>query len=318
MTDKMITKKGKFMDFKEFVENVIKNVTVSLGSRVKAEVRQVTKNNGVRLHGLILSQENASVSPTIYLDGFYGEYTRGKSMGDIVYEIVAIYENNKVAVDIDMDFFLDYQAVQGRIFLKVIHYEKNREMLKDVPFRRFLDLAVTCYYGYMSDFLGKGAIQIEIAHLDKWGISEEELFETARRNTMEKLGTEIMGMNEILTEILAEKAGAADEREVELMLKNMETEVPMYVMTLRGRYFGAACICYKEVLQAFGERCRKNFYILPSSVHELILVPDSGREEPEELQRMVREVNAGHVAPEERLSDQVYYFNCSENSLRIL
>ncbi len=305
------------MNFREFAEETAKNVRSCLGGRVKAEMKSVTKNNGVKLHGLVLSREGCSISPTIYLDGFYREYRQGKKMGDIVYEIVAIYENNQVSADINMDFFQDYQAVKGRIFLKVIHYEKNKKMLEEVPNERFLDLAVVCYYGYMNDFLGKGAIQIETAHLDRWGISQEELFAVARRNTMEKLGAEIKSMNEILAEMLSEKEGGVDEREMEIMLKNMETEIPMYVMTLRGRYFGAACICCREILEDFGKQCGRNFYILPSSVHELILIPDSGREEPEALGRMVKEVNAGHVPPEEKLSDHIYYYDRSTGRLRV-
>lgn len=305
------------MDFNEFSEKVIKSIKTCLGESIKAEVKTVTKNNGVKLHGLIISQAQSSVSPTIYLDGFYREYKQGKGLGDIVYELVDIYEKNKVSANINLDFFLDYQAVKGRIFIKVIHYEKNRKMLEDVPHIRFMDLAVVCYYSYMNDFLGKGSIQIETGHLDKWGISEEELFAAAKRNTRDKLGVEVKGMNEILVEMLTENAGNVDREELEFMLQNTEKEVPMYIMTLKGRYFGAACIYYEEMLISFGKQCQKGFYILPSSIHELILIPDSGKEKPEVLRQMVREVNAGHVAPEERLSDNIYYFDLLEGRLHM-
>lgn len=304
------------MDFNEFSEKVIKNVTTCLGEDVSAEMKVVTKNNGVKLHGLIISKENSSVSPTIYLDGFFREYKQGKSLGDIVFELVDIYEKNKVSAGINLDFFMDYQAVRGRIFIKAVHYEKNKTMLEDVPHIHFLDLAMVCYYSYMNDFLGNGSIQIETSHLDRWGISEEELFATAKNNTRDKLGMEIKGMQEILEEMLMENVGA-DREEMESMLQHTEQEIPMYIMTLKGRYFGAACICYEEMLKSFGKQCGKNFYILPSSIHELILIPDSGKEEPETLRRMVREVNAGYVAPEERLSDNIYYFDLLEGRLRM-
>lgn len=305
------------MNFKEFSESVIKNVNTCLGNDVNTEVKKVTKNNGVELHGLIISKARTSVSPTIYLDGFYREYKEGKSLGDIVYEIVTIYENNKVSANINLDFFLDYQAVKGRIFIKIVHYEKNKKMLEDVPHICFMDLAVICYYAYMNDFLGKGSIQIETGHLDRWGISEEELFETAKNNTKDKLGMEVKGMDEILIEMLIESGKDADREELEAMLKRTEQEVPMYIMTLKGRYFGAACIYYKDMLYSFGKKCGKSFYILPSSIHELILIPDSGKEKPETLRRMVQEVNAGHVAPEEILSDNIYYFDLAEGHLHM-
>lgn len=304
------------MDFKEFSEKVIKNVTTCLGEDVSAEMKVVTKNNGVKLHGLIISKENLNVSPTIYLDGFFREYKQGKSLGDIVFELVDIYEKNKVSAGINLDFFMDYQAVRGRIFIKAVHYEKNKKMLEDVPHIHFLDLAMVCYYSYMNDFLGNGSIQIETSHLDRWGISEEELFATAKSNTRDKLGMEIKGMQEILEEMLMENVGVERE-EMKSMLQHTKQEIPMYIMTLKGRYFGAACICYEEMLKSFGKQCGKNFYILPSSIHELILIPDTGKEEPETLRRMVREVNAGYVAPEERLSDNIYYFDLSEGRLHM-
>lgn len=306
------------MDFKEFSQKVVNSVTTCLGDDVRAEIKNVRKNNDVKLHGLIISKAESCVSPTIYLDGFFRDYKQGKRLGDIVYEIVDIYEKNKVSSNINLDFFLDYEAVKGRIFIKVIHYEKNKEMLGEVPHIHFMDLAMVCYYAYMNDFLGNGSIQIETSHLDRWGIPEEELFHTARDNTQKKLGAEIKGMDEILFEMLTENGEEIDRMELESMLQRTENEVPMYIMTLKGRYFGAACICYEEMLAAFGKQCGKNFYILPSSIHELILVPDSGREKPEALRRMVREVNAGHVAPEERLSDNVYYFDLKEGHLHML
>lgn len=304
------------MDFKEFSEKITKNVTTYLGDDVSAEVKEVTKNNGVKLHGLIISKKHSSVSPTIYLDGFFREYKQGKGLGDIVFEIVDIYEKNKVSAGINLDFFMDYQAVKGRIFIKAVHYEKNKKMLEDVPHVHFLDLAMVCYYSYMNDFLGKGSIQIETSHLDRWGISEEELFATAKSNTRDKLGMEVKGMQEILEEMLIENTGA-DREELESMLQHSEQEIPMYIMTLKGRYFGAACICYEEMLKSFGKQCGKSFYILPSSIHELILIPDSGKEEPKALRRMVQEVNAGYVAPEERLSDNIYYFDLVESRLQM-
>lgn len=306
------------MDFNEFSENVVKSIKTCLGDNVKVEVKKVRKNNDVKLHGLIISKEQSSVSPTIYLDGFFRDHQQGKTLGDIVYEIVDIYEKNKVSANINLDFFLDYSAVKGRIFIKVIHYDKNKEMLEEVPYIRFMDLAVVCYYAYINDFLGKGSIQIETGHLDRWGISEEELFAAAKSNTRNKLGVEIKGMDEILLEMLSENGEEIDQEDLKSMLQHSEKEVPMYIMTLKGRYFGAACIFYEEMLAAFGRQCQKSFYILPSSIHELILVPDSGREKPEALRRMVQEVNAGHVAPEERLSDNVYYYNLQEGCLHML
>lgn len=306
------------MELKEFLEKVKNSVCAFLGEGTKVELKEVVKNNGVVLQGLIIMEEGTMMSPTIYLDSFYEEYTRGRNFGEIVQEVSRIYEQNRVMDNIDFDFFLDYNAVRGRIFQKVVNYEKNKKMLENVPHIRFLDLAVVCYYAYMNDFLGRGSIQIDTGHLDRWGISQEVLFSDARENTMKKLGPEVKGMDEIIWEMLSENLDGVSEEQFESVVNHTMREVPMYIMTLRGRYFGAVCICFNDWLHAFAEKFGKNLFILPSSIHELILIPDIGREKPDFLKKMVQEVNREHVLREERLSDHVYYFNLPEDKVILL
>lgn len=305
------------MQYTEFMEKTKKSVSDYLGKDVSVEIKEVTKNNGVILQGLVINSKEESLSPTIYLNGFYEDLKDGRPFSDIVCAIADIYQDNRIAGKINLDFFADYNAVKGRIFIKVINYEKNKKLLEELPHKRFLDLAVVCYYAYMNDFLGKGSIQIEIDHLDKWGISEETLFQDAERNTAMNLGAEIKGMDEVIKDMLRESFGCGAGQLVE-MAEQAKREAPMYVMTLKGRYFGAACIYNRELLQKFAEVHSANFYILPSSIHELILLPDDGREEVKALKSMVEEVNADHVAPEEQLSDNVYYFDRFDSKVSLI
>lgn len=306
------------MNFQEFLSKTESSLQAFFGPATQVEIKEIRKNNGVLLKGLVITEEKENISPTIYMDGFYKDYQMGKSFGRVIEEIINLYRENKVKVPINMDFFLDYEAVRGRIFQKVINYEKNKELLANVPHKRYMDLAVVAYYAYMNDFLGRGSIQITISHLDKWGISEELLFEDAFRNTREKLGVEILGMKDMLMELFADNSDSMDAKQVREAVSYVERDVSMHVMTLKGRYFGAACICDTDMLKSFGVRCRRNFFILPSSIHELILIPDTGLESAEGLRRMVCEVNAEHVDEEEQLSDNIYYFNLSSNTVKIV
>lgn len=305
------------MQYKEFMEKTKKSVSDYLGKDVSVEIKEVRKNNGVMLQGLVINSKEESLSPTIYLNGFYEDLKKGRALGDIVCAIADIYQDNRIAGKINLDFFADYNIVKRRIFIKVINYEKNKKILEELPHKRFLDLAVVCYYAYMNDFLGRGSIQIEIDHLDKWGISEETLFQDAERNTALNLGVEIKEMGDVIKEMLRDSFGEEAEQLAEIA-EQAKQETPMYIMTLKGRYFGAACICDRELLRDFAMTHRTNFYILPSSIHELILLPDDGREEKKSLKCMVEEVNERHVATEEQLSDNVYYFDVSTNDLMII
>ncbi len=305
------------MQYKEFMEKIKKSVSDYLGKDVSVEMKEVRKNNGVILQGLVINGKEESLSPTIYLNGFYEDLRKGRPFGDIVCAIAAIYQDNRIAGKINLDFFADYNVVKRRIFIKVINYEKNKKILEELPHKRFLDLAVVCYYIYMNDFLGRGSIQIEIDHLDKWGISEETLFQDAERNTAINLGVEIKEMGEVIKEMLWESFGEEAEQLSE-MAEQAKQEAPMHIMTLKGRYFGAACIYNRELLRDFALAHHTNFYILPSSIHELILLPDDGRQEVQALKSMVEEVNMSHVAPEEQLSDSVYYFDMFKNEVLLI
>lgn len=305
------------MEFKEFIVKIENSIKEFYGENVKVEVKKITKNNGVILNGVVITKEDENISPTIYLEGFYGDYLKGKVFGRIVQEIIQIYEEHKIKVPINMDFFLDYQAVRGRLFLKVINYEKNEERLVDIPHKRFLDLAVVVYYAYMNDYLGRGSIQVNVSHLDSWGVSQEEVFGEAEKNTREKLGVEILGMKDMLWELMGDRESPEFEQ-IRENISCMEKEITMHVLTLRGRYYGAASICFPDMLRAFARKCKRNFYILPSSIHELIVIPDTGRENPENLRNMVREVNDDHVDAEEQLSDNIYYFNLESESVILI
>ena len=306
------------MDFITFMEKVSASLQEFFGGKTEITIREIEKNNGVILHGLTIIKEKTNISPTIYLEDFYGEYVQGKALGTIIYEIVTIYENNKVESGINLDFFTDYDAVKNRIFFKVINYEKNKKRLEKIPHMRFHDLAVVCYFAYMNELIGHGFIQIEKSHVEKWGISRDRLFADAKKNIREKLHVEVKGMNEIIWEMMADKVNVMDEEEVLSALEHAERKIPMYVMTIKGKYFGAACICQKEELARFAGRVGKSFYILPSSIHELILIPDEGRETPDSLKKMVREVNRSHVAEEEQLSDNIYYYEKESETVIML
>ncbi len=306
------------MSFNTFMEKIKLSLQEYLGDDAEICIREVEKNNGVVLYGLMIIKKSANISPTIYMEAFYREYMQGKDFGAIIYDIVKIYEENKIDAEVNLDFFSSYEAVKSRIFLKVINYDKNKKRLEKIPHIRFHDLAVVCYFAYMNEIIGHGFIQIEKSHMEKWEISQEKLFADAKKNIREKLCVEVKGMNDIIREMMLENGNEMGAEEVINALEHAEQKIPMYVMTLKGKYFGASCICQNEELSGFAQRLGKSFYILPSSIHELILIPDDGRETPEGLKRMVREVNSSHVAEEEQLSNNIYYFEKESETVIML
>ena len=96
-----------------------------------------------------------------------------------------------------------------------------------------------------------------------------------------------------------------------------EDFVPLYVLSNVKRCFGAAWMADEEVLRSIAGILQKDYYILPSSVHECLILPAQADTDRESLRDMVREINQSEVEPEEVLSDNVYYYSMKEGSLGI-
>ena len=300
------------MNYCEFQNGVVEKIRHLVGEECEITIREVRKNNGVILNGLVITGKDTDVSPTIYLEPFYEAYLQGSTMQELVDEIYRIYDENHIEGQMNLDFFEDYGRVRNKIFHKVINYEQNSDFLEKVPHIRFLDLAIVCYCVYMNDLMGKGSIQIDRDFLDKWGITEEQLFKDAADNTANKLGPEVKSIQDMLFEmLLKEKEITSAEDAFRLWDETMDDAgtVPMYVMTVKGCSFGAVCIYHEEWMEAFYNKINMGFYILPSSIHELILIPKEAAASAQELQKMVKDVNLSCVLPQERLSDNVYYYN---------
>lgn len=290
------------MGIDEFCDVITKEIALRVKEDAKVKLEHVEKNNGVCLTGLFISRGNASVQPAIYLNRFYEDYINGRDKQDILDEIIKIYENMDEDSEIDMNFFREYNNVRDRICFKVIHYERNKNMLSKIPYLPYLDLAIVFYYAFSNEKFGDGSILIRNSHMRLWGICLEDLYKDAAENTEKVQQVELQNMGDIIKEMCGDNFYEPQE------------QIPMYVLSNHQKQFGAAMMLYKKVLKNLADRINKNLFILPSSVHEVILLPDCG-EKPEDLRAMVREVNETQVAVEEVLSDSVYYFDRAEGEI---
>ncbi len=286
------------MNIQEFAEKVRKNIIKEMGKEVDVKLQEVRKNNNVILQGLMILQPGQSITPTIYLDVFFQMYEQGTTFQRIMEKIMNAYQSGIPRKDVDMNFFKNFKEVKPRIAYKLINVEQNQVLLEEIPHIIFLDLAICFYYAYSDMNLGSGTILIYNSHVQMWNTSIAELLELAQTNTIHLFGVELKPMGEVIRELL----GTIEQ-------PSYIEELPMKVLSNKNRAFGAVCMIYPDLLQKIAESLHSNFYILPSSVHELIIIADSGREDVLQLQSMVQEVNMTQVEPEELLSNNVYYYN---------
>ncbi|MDD3277909.1 MAG: DUF5688 family protein [Lachnospiraceae bacterium] len=293
------------MNYEMFQLTLAEEVRRLIGKQDKVQIQQVQKNNGIVFQAMSILTNGEKISPVLYLEGFYQRYQQGVPIAHLAKLVLAQYRENKKNQNLDFTFFKHYEKVKDNIFCKIINSEKNRALLQSVPCRKILDLAIVCYY-QVDQALMKGAvIQINDQHIAVWEISEQELLNTAIANTVRENPLEIQSMTEMLDEMLSlkEKDELGDFEEI------CASPMPMYIITNQRRMNGAICAFLPEYLEKAARVMQGDFYILPSSIHECILVPAFAAFSPKELGEMVKDINDTQIEPQEVLSNHIYCYH---------
>ena len=322
------------MEMKVFCEKVKAALEELTEEGMEVRISEVRKNNGLVLHGVSVIDPKVNITPTVYLEKFLQSYEEGEAFENIIRNIKTVLDANRLEEDFDVTVYTDFQKAKERIVYKLVNVPRNHELLEEVPYVPFLDMAVVFYYlldEQQAD--GHATILVRNTHQAYWGITTEELYEVAGENTVKLLPPMMRNMEDMMRQILtrefteyANQKNPWDPEWPEKMsiddligqVVGEEHRVPMYVLTNQSRYYGAVSMLYPELLKCIGEAMECNFYVLPSSVHEVIILQDLGVEDVSVLMDMVREVNETEVCAEEVLSDSVYYYDREKEGLHIL
>lgn len=293
------------MNFNEFAETVVEALKKAMGEKFQVTTTVVKKNNGVELLGIVVQEEGLNTSPTVYINDFYDNYKEGTEIPKIVEALARIFHQSRIPEEVNLSDFLDFEKAKKQITVRLIHYEKNKKLLLDTPWRPACNLALVCYYSVQqSPFYGRASILVRNEHLKKWNITDRELFAEALANTPVRYPASIDSMEDLIFKNWSE------ERKEQLLteLESDKIRIPLFVLSNRQRLQGAVCMFYPGVLRQFARRIGRDLYILPSSVHEVLLLPDEGDREKEELLSMVTDINKNCVSDCEILADSVYYY----------
>lgn len=302
------------MNYQQFVSAVEKNLKQTMKGGVKVSCYTAVKNNGTERTGVVIETPGINISPTIYLEEYYEQYRKGRTMEETMNALIEFYQSIRREEPWDCSTFLDYKGVKDRIVFKLINTEKNKGFLEDAPHRTFLDLSVTFYVLVEISCDGTAAMPVKYSHIKRWGVEEKSLWETALQNVKRLLPAEFFTMRHALKECVEHKLLPAGEEN--LLCDPDSRRDSMYVLSNKIRSYGAACIAYPYVLEMIGDILSEDFYVLPSSVHEVVIVPASAGIPWREMDEMVQEINRTQVAPEEVLSDSAYLFERASGTLR--
>lgn len=298
------------MNIKEFGKEMEKHVGEALGTGYGVKYTEVLKNNGVMYHALSIRKGDQNVAPTIYIDMLFEHYNRGCLMNTLVKEVVKMYRLSSPKNDVGIEFYYDFSQVADNLFFKAVNYEKNIDKLKDVPYKRALDLALVPLCRYKNVEIGSGVITVLNSHLKMWEISKDELWENVIESAVKNEPVKMTGILDVLEKVTG-KSCSVDE------MGEMSDAFGMYVLSNESGMYGAGTIFYPDALKKIADNMETDLFIIPSSVHEVLIIPDSNYDmDVEELRAMIREVNETTVKDEEVLSDNLYVYD--RDSDRIL
>lgn len=283
-------------------------------------LRKVVKNNGIVLDAISIYQKGDNVSPNIYLRPFYENYLLGKPLDFIMSEIVFQYRNEKNGPEISMVELSDYNSVKDKIIVRLVNYELNKDMLKDCPYKKYLDLAIMFRYVVDDSSLGIATIVISNKEYEKWGVDFDEVYNTALFNTMQRYPWCMEPLSKLVFNSIDKHMldKLSDDIVKELSnIKNCELGVNIYILTNSDKVFGAGCILYDNVIRNFAKVQCANVYIMPSSVHEVMLVPEDEETDGKFLKSLLSEANRSSVGLIDLLSNNLYYYDKDEDRITI-
>jgi|GEM_PF-464956 len=297
------------MDYQRFVDWLKEYLQTNIGEEGTVEFVTVHKNNNVALDAFRIMFKNSNVAPQVYLNNSYEQYIQGRDLHDIATNLLRTIKESPLNIDIS-DFTI-FENVKENIVFKVVDTERNRELLKECPHVDMNELSLLFIVNCEDFHGGSGTITVNNGLLKQWEITADEL-KTVALSNMDNMGVRFRSLTSVLNDMMG-----FDDPEISLI--DDGAYFPMYVLTNTSGVNGAAVLFAthngKSVAEEIAERVGSNYRILPSSIHEVLIVPNTGELEDSYLGNMVKEVNANEVSPEEILSDSPFEFDAETGVL---
>ena len=288
------------MKYEEFVECLYKQLCDKLEGRCQVLSEKIAVLNEGEKGAFVFKVNQAEIAPIIFQMQLYEKYLGGVAIEHIVGTICENLCGRNFGVSIES--IGEWNWAEEKLFFRLVPYEANKEMLKAVPHIEVLDLAVVFYVMLEVDKGSQLVTMVGQKLMELWGVRKGVLWETALNNTPEILPVSIATLSEMIVEFCQESG-------MSLIPEELEVSNETYVLTNQYQNHGAACMLYPKVLEKFAEKIGSDIYILPSSVHEVMLVPANEYLDEKRLEEMVCIVNKTEVDPEDILSSHVYHFS---------
>ena len=306
------------LSYGEFVTYIQENVEAVLNDDREKEVvlTEVEKNNGVISQVMTIQQEGEDSAPVFYMRDIYERYLRGTSADDLIDGMIAACRQHaENGWPVQEGWFDSFENVREHIILKAVNYERNSRQLENCPFIRELDLALTFRVLIEKEQFRIGTILVNDELMRRWGATDFDLYEAAVENMCRLWKSVLAPIHDMVRELGDEYL--VNEYDDFLADNPGALEMPMYVLTNEIRINGAAVLFYTDCLKQFASSMQCDVFVLPSSIHEVLLIPVTGEMTALDMRQVVEMVNHQIVSEEEVLSNHVYRYLYKRNKLII-
>ena len=301
-----------------FRKEVIKELEVFLGDGYQILPYDKLKNNEIVLHGICIHNEGERVSPVMYLEEYILPYAAGIMIPEeIATELLGKYREDKMPPNI-ADHLDEFHTMKDRVRIKVINYAANTQRLKQIPHRRFLDLAIA-YYLDMEMCMEAGKLTIEIGNelMEKWDVTEEDLY----RLGMENMSAKDSFYSDEMVGIIRKIAQTGLDEDAEKLLEEIEKEdgpdTELYIASNRKRLFGACCLLNRPFFQELAERTESNLLIYPLNVSEILIYPIEKGNKNHIDERDMTKISESAGQKEKCLSNSIYLYDRAKQEVSI-
>lgn len=297
------------MVYETFQESITTKLKDRLGDGYMLLLQKVPKNNGLILDGLSIRPKDQAAAPIIYLNQYYERFKKGTSMEDLVDEIAEIYRMNSGIIHVDFSILNDFEKLKDKVFFRLINTNANKALLTDLPSIPYLDLSIVFYLQLGQNEFGQMTALIHNRHMDTWKVTTDQLYMLALANMPRMLPADLKSMLQVIKDIA--KARLEDDYKEGMIEKLLPAHegAPLYVLSNSSGINGAGAMLYPGELKNFANLMDRDLVILPSSIHEVLLLPYDTTVDYTELHNLVVFVNENEVPPEDVLSDHIYFYS---------
>ena len=326
------------MDYETFTESVLNHILPLLRPDQSARLKSILKNNGCKYTSVIVDTKGDPVAPAIYLEDYYSAFMEERS----VYPDDAVTDEERIDAiarrildTLDhltppnlMEDYRDFESVKDHICVKLVSRSENTDLLKNTPYLAFQDLCILFFIHLEMPDQSFGSILLKEDQFLHWEMTPTALYPLALENTMRIFPAELCALSSILQSFCKKDPDDASKAQDRDLLHDIcdlsedqwtAPEKPMphqsMVLTNKNKYFGATAVLYPKLLNRIGDALHGSYYLIPSSIHEMLILPSSIGISKPEINAMINEINRTEVSPEEVLADHCYFFDSRSYSL---